>query len=280
MQSSGLLFKTDSDTAASLYASNATGNGPEFLSYVNSAIAYVGANKLLGEDGAASLRQQVSDQLSSSLSDLVPTSSDAVKRGYEAIYKTTLDTIFPSEVGQVEILLQLTSRGPDDTNVITIQAGVQHPFSHGRLYITSADPFANPVVDPQYFSHPADAVILREGLKLVRKIAATDPLKAFIGDEIQPGPDVQSDEQWEAWVKQNAGTEYHPSSSCAMLPRDQGGVVDADLKVYGLGNVRVVDASVFPISVSAHVSISCSPSLWVLTRDRCSLASGARVRSR
>ena len=65
---------------------------------------------------------------------------------------------------------------------------------------------------------------------------------------------MQTDEEWEAWLAQNIGTEFHPSSTCAMLPLEAGGVVGADLKVYGLANVRVADASVFPLSFSAHVS--------------------------
>ncbi|TFK85315.1 GMC oxidoreductase [Polyporus arcularius HHB13444] len=251
--SSGLLFQTNTDTAASLYASNATGNTPIFLSYVNSAVAYVNSTSLLGADGAASLKQQVSDALSSSLSSLVPSSDDTVKAGYEAIYNTTLNTIFPSDVGQVEILLQLTSSGPNGMNVLAIQAGLQHPYSHGRIYITSSDPFVAPAIDPQYLSHAADIVILREGLKLARKLGATAPLSAAVVGEVQPGTSVQSDADWEAWIRGQASTEFHPSSSCAMLPRELGGVVDEDLKVYGLANVRVADASVYPISVSAHL---------------------------
>lgn len=54
----------------------------------------------------------------------------------------------------------------------------------------------------------------------------------------------------------SAGTEFHPSSSCAMLPRNQGGVVDANLRVYGLANVRVADASVPPIALSTHLMAS------------------------
>ncbi len=213
------------------------------------------STSLLGADGAASLKQQVSDALSSSLSSLVPSSDNTVKAGYEAIYNTTLNTIFSSNVGQVEILLQLTNSGTDGTNVLAIQAGLQHPYSHGRLYITSNDPFVAPLIDPQYLSHAADIAILRAGLKFARKLGATAPLSAAVMSEVQPGTAVQSDADWDAWIQGHASTEFHPSSSCAMLPRELGGVVDEDLKVYGLGNVRVADASVFPISVSAHVSL-------------------------
>ena len=80
-----------------------------------------------------------------------------------------------------------------------------------------------------------DAVLLREGLKLARKIGQTAPLSSILGDEVSPGPNVQSDEDWENWLRGSIGTEYHPSCSCAMLPKDMGGVVDSALKVYGLG---------------------------------------------
>ena len=96
--------------------------------------------------------------------------------------------------------------------------------------------------------------MLREGLKLARKLGGTAPLSSAIVSEISPGSSVQSDDDWDAWAAKNFGTEFHPSCSCAMLPQSQGGVVDADLKVYGLANVRVADASVYPIQFAAHVS--------------------------
>ncbi|KAI0682354.1 hypothetical protein C8T65DRAFT_521268, partial [Cerioporus squamosus] len=108
---------------------------------------------------------------------------------------------------------------------------LQHPYSQGRLYITSNDPFTAPTIDPQYLSHAADTVILREGLKLARKLAATAPLSAAVMSEVQPGTTVQSDDDWATWIQQHASTEFHPSSSCAMLPRELGGVVDEDLTV-------------------------------------------------
>ncbi|KAI0686238.1 GMC oxidoreductase [Earliella scabrosa] len=242
--STAVTFNAKVQTVGNLRDSK--GNDPAFRSLVNAAVAYVNITDLLG-DFAAEYKQQISDALSSS-SNLVPSSSPEVRKGYETIYKTNADTLFLSPIGQVEILLALNAPGS-----IAIQAALQHPFSTGRIYITSDDPFAPPAIDPQYLSHFADTVILREGLKLARKIAATEPLSAAIGDETIPGSNVQSDADWDAWLKQNIGTEYHPSCSCAMLPREEGGVVDADLKVYGLANVRVADSSVFPIQFAAHL---------------------------
>lgn len=101
-----------------------------------------------------------------------------------------------------------------------------------------------------------DVQTLREGLKLVRRIGESGPLKSSLSEEIWPGKDVQTDDEWDEWLRGSVFTEFHPSSTCAMLPLKQGGVVDANLRVYGLANVRVADASVPPISFSAHLMAS------------------------
>lgn len=74
--------------------------------------------------------------------------------------------------------------------------------------------------------------------------------------ETAPGHQVQSDQDWEDWLKGQISTEFHPCGTCAMLPLNQGGVVDANLRVYGLANVRVADASVPPIDFAAHLMTS------------------------
>ena len=75
-------------------------------------------------------------------------------------------------------------------------------------------------------------------------------------NETAPGLQVQSDQDWEDWLKGQISTEFHPCGTCAMLPRNQGGVVDANLRVYGLANVRIADASVPPIDFAAHLMTS------------------------
>lgn len=79
-----------------------------------------------------------------------------------------------------------------------------------------------------------DVVTLRQGIKLARTIGSTAPFKDALGAEVTPGPDVQTDADIENWLRNTAGTEFHPCGACAMLPKAQGGVVDANLKVYGL----------------------------------------------
>jgi hypothetical protein len=101
-----------------------------------------------------------------------------------------------------------------------------------------------------------DTQILLQGLKLARKLGQTSPLASSLTNETSPGTAIQSDEDWLDWLRNEASTEFHPSSSCAMLPREKGGVVDAKLRVYGLSNVRVADASVPPIALSTHLMAS------------------------
>lgn len=81
-------------------------------------------------------------------------------------------------------------------------------------------------------------------------------MSKVLTNETTPGSSVQTDDEWIEWLRKSAGTEFHPSSSCAMLPEKQGGVVDANLLVYGLSNVRVADASVIPIALSTHLMSS------------------------
>lgn len=78
-----------------------------------------------------------------------------------------------------------------------------------------------------------DVTTLRQALKAVRQIGNTSPLKDILGAELTPGPTVNTDSDWEEWIRNNAATEFHPIATCAMLPEAQGGVVDANLKVYG-----------------------------------------------
>jgi hypothetical protein len=91
---------------------------------------------------------------------------------------------------------------------------------------------------------------------MARKLGETSPISTNFTAETSPGSSVQTDDDWIQWLREEASTEFHPSSSCAMLPQDQGGVVDANLRVYGLANVRVADASVIPIALSTHLMSS------------------------
>ena len=223
---------------------------------------------MLGNTESASyLQNQILGVADTSANDLCLSKDESVIDGYETIYRTTAEKLLLSGVGHLEVLLWATGTSATEEQTLVIQIALQHPLSQGRVYINSSDPFDDPVIDPQYFSHFADLVPLREGIKLVRRIGQSLPLSEVLTEEVSPGPDVTADGAIEAFLLNAVETEFHPGNNLAMLPRDKGGVVDAKLKIYGLGNVRVVDASVFPISFAAHASPSLPSVIFhLLTR--------------
>ncbi|CAG8931319.1 unnamed protein product [Penicillium salamii] len=248
--SATVKWSTSVDTAGSIwYENGADKNNTDYLSYIDDAIAYVNSTGLYGSKVG-----EYEKKFLAQMDKYTPntTTDEGVVAGYKAIYNTTASTIFTSPMGQIELLFMNSDANGD----VGISAALQHPFSHGRIYINSSDPMDYPVIDPNYFANPSDIEILLEGIKMARKIGETKPISNNFTKEITPGSSVQTDEDWTQWLREQATTEFHPSSSCAMLPQDQGGVVDANLRVYGLANVRVADASIVPIALSSHLMAS------------------------
>ncbi|GAM40240.1 hypothetical protein TCE0_038f12428 [Talaromyces pinophilus] len=248
--SATIKWNTSVVTSGSIFYQNLSEkNDTLYLSYIDSAIAYVNSTLMYG-DNLGSLQKNITTQVDSYT--LNTTYDAGVIAGYKAIANMTATTILESSIGQIELLFM----NSDSNGDIGITAALQHPYSHGRIHINSSNPLDYPVIDPNYMAFSADYEILRDGLKLARQLGNTEPLSGCLTAEISPGSKVTTDDDWLDWIREAAGTEFHPSSSCAMLPRNQGGVVDANLRVYGLSNVRVADASVVPIALSSHLMSS------------------------
>ncbi|KAJ6024089.1 hypothetical protein N7540_004886 [Penicillium herquei] len=247
--SATLTWDTDVETAGSIYYDDGTDkNTTLFLSYIDSAVAYVNSTALYGTNVSS-----MESTILASIDSYTPnTTYDSVIAGYKAICNSTAKNIFNSATGIIELLFM----NSDSNGDIGITAALQHPYSHGRIYINSSNPLDYPVIDPNYLYNPLDYEVLLKGLRMARELGETAPLSNNLTTETAPGTDVQDDEDWISWIRSEAGTEYHPSSTCAMLPKDLGGVVDANLLVYGLANVRVADASVPPIALSTHLMAS------------------------
>lgn len=141
------------------------------------------------------------------------------------------------------------------------------PFSRGSTHASTMDVFDMPRLDPNYFAIPIDMDFQVASLRANRRIFQSSPLHDQLdGDETQPGfhhiPDTADHgdyKRWRDWIlgldgTGGFGTVSHQIATCAMAPRNKGGVVDGDFKVYGTNNVRVVDASVLPVLISAHLS--------------------------
>lgn len=138
-------------------------------------------------------------------------------------------------------------------NYITICASLLHPLSRGSSHITSNKPEDPPTLDPRYLSHPADLEILAHHTRFIDSIAASQPFTSKLKSGGKRSPGAPADlrtaslDEIKGYVKSAAKSTYHPTSTCAMLPREKGGVVDCRLRVWGTTSLRVVDASVIPI---------------------------------
>ncbi|KAI0654269.1 GMC oxidoreductase [Cubamyces menziesii] len=138
-------------------------------------------------------------------------------------------------------------------------SSIMHPLSRGSVHIASPDPTAPPAIDPNYFSNPLDLDLLLAVLKFaLTKVYKTKPLCEAVRAQVAPSPDESaSDEALKEYIKKECACVFHPIGTASMLPQEDGGVVDPDLKVYGTSNVRIVDASVIPI-VSSFWSLQIS----------------------
>ena len=129
------------------------------------------------------------------------------------------------------------------------------PFSRGNSHITTADPTDNPRIDPKFFSNPLDLKMMAYHLLALEKFPSTSPLSKFFkkdGQRIPPDRAITDVESAQNYLRDNATATYHSCGTAAMLPKEKGGVVDQDLIVYGTTNLRVVDASIFPMIPQAN----------------------------
>ncbi|KAG8744762.1 hypothetical protein FRC10_009527 [Ceratobasidium sp. 414] len=91
-----------------------------------------------------------------------------------------------------------------------------------------------------------------QSLKYVQRLANTEPLSSFISKPVDPKPDQLDEASLEGYARKLLESAHHPVGTASMLPREDGGVVDSELTVYGVRNLRVADASIFPLSMSSH----------------------------
>jgi choline dehydrogenase-like flavoprotein len=130
---------------------------------------------------------------------------------------------------------------------------VQHPLSKGNVHVPSRNISDKPIINPNYLSHPYDLQAATNLAKYLRTIASSKPMSDVWSEEYEPGKAVQTDEDWKNYALNNTLSIYHPIGTASMLPEKDGGVVNPDLKVYGVKNLRVVDASIIPLLPSAHL---------------------------
>ena len=134
-----------------------------------------------------------------------------------------------------------------------IRPTLLHPDSRGEILLRSSDPREAPRIAYNFFSAPNDLPRLREGFKRAREVAYQAPMDAYRGRETSPGDAVKTDAEIDAFIRRTAITAHHPCGTCAMGTTPDT-VTDPELRVRGVEHLRVVDASVMPDLVSAHIN--------------------------
>ena len=139
---------------------------------------------------------------------------------------------------------------------ITVTVNQCRPESVGSVHIRSATSTDAPAIKFNFLSSETDRRTLIDGLRFVRRLAATQALEEVIGEEIQPGAATQSDNELLAFIREKAETVYHPSGTCKMGD-DPMAVVDPRLKVHGVDGLRIADASIMPTLTSGNTNAPC-----------------------
>ena len=127
------------------------------------------------------------------------------------------------------------------------------PRSRGQVSLSSSNPNDKPFINFNYLKDPGDVKDMVNAVKKARELISQKSFDLFRGIELSPGPDIKTDSEIEGWLRMTVATDYHPSCTCAMGIGDHA-VVDEQFCVYGIENLRVIDASVMPKIISANLN--------------------------
>jgi choline dehydrogenase-like flavoprotein len=131
---------------------------------------------------------------------------------------------------------------------------VLRPHSRGSVRLQSRDPLDAPLIDPAYLSDHRDTALMVEGVKKLRTIMKAPALQSYRGKEIYTAG-IETDAQWEGYIRERADTIYHPVGTCKMgAAHDPMAVLDAQLRVKGVSGLRVIDASAMPTLISGNTN--------------------------
>ena len=140
-----------------------------------------------------------------------------------------------------------------DRHSFQAHVGPMRPTSRGNIKLKSNDPTVSPLIQFNYMQTEHDLSEMREGIKIAREIFNQKSFDEFRGNEISPGSHTENKEDLNQFIKNKGDTAYHPSCTCKM-GNDNTSVVDQDLKVYGIDNLRIVDASVMPNIITGNLN--------------------------
>ncbi|KAK6076685.1 glucose oxidase [Seiridium cupressi] len=185
----------------------------------------------------------------------------------QRLFKSQLDLLYNSNTPTSEVIP--TALG----NLAGVFFWPLQPLSRGNVHIVSENETTPPSINPNFFQSNFDGLAAVQTARFSRRVLTTAPLSdlidlASLAPSFEEVPEDASDELWLNWIKNSAfGPNHHHLGSCAMLPRDMGGVVDNNFMVYGTSNVRVIDLSVIPLQVAGHsISLLYAVAEWAATK--------------
>ncbi|KAK9774554.1 hypothetical protein AB5N19_07049 [Seiridium cardinale] len=253
-------LKQDKDAALSAHEQYvASRTGP--LTILPNSISYLPFSHIIPADTLDSLYQTI-------------TSIPSVRKEEHIIRQRRFDRSSSSRLGQIEYIFDLGNWSPsfqpapmNNKKYATCLQILQYPFSKGSIHIDPIDPLNKPpIIDPQYYtSHggPVDLTLMVHAARFAAdRIAKASPLAGIIRERVFPPPsscgEEENDDYWRDWLVDTTITDWHPVGTCAMggkagMSPGVGGVVDERLRVYGTRGLRVIDASVMPLQISAHI---------------------------
>ncbi|KAI0746371.1 alcohol oxidase [Daedaleopsis nitida] len=173
-----------------------------------------------------------------------------------ARYQIQQDWFATDTVAAVELIH--LSRGffpplDDGASYATILGGIMHPASIGSVHIGSTDALMPPVIDPKFLSNSFDAQLLVDVIKFVQRLGSAAPFSSYVASQTDPAQSAaQSDEDLLQYVYSGSAVRMRTIALTAITMHFCLGVVDSSLKVYGTKNLRIVDASIFPIQIACH----------------------------
>ena len=137
----------------------------------------------------------------------------------------------------------------------TVAAWQHRPDSKGWVRLRSADPFEKPIIQPNYLSEESDRAVTIKAMKLARSLMHTKSMSPYFDGEEYPGSEIESDDELLDAARHWGSTTYHVMGTCRMGPdSDPMAVVDDNLRVKGIANLRVIDASIMPTMLSANLN--------------------------
>ncbi|KZS98576.1 alcohol oxidase [Sistotremastrum niveocremeum HHB9708] len=216
------------------------------------SVAYIELNQILGAKGPAA-GQYLLNSISDRAQAIVKTGGFTSVSGLKKVLQYQANSIVNEKAPVVEYSFAVNLINGTFAHLVWNLL----PQVRGTIHITSSNPAIYPALDPKYLTTQFELDLHGNATKLSRTIFGKQPLASLWNGEIFPGQNLSTtatDAQWQKFIAATYTPVLHPVGTVALLPQEDGGAVDPNLIVYGTQNVRVVDSSIIPIQISAHLS--------------------------